>query len=192
MARTHTISEADLLGRLSLVFRERGYEGAALSDLAAAAGLKKASLYHRFPGGKQQMAEEVMATALGWYRSNVLGPLAEQGSPEARLAGVARQLRIFYDDGRRACLLNMLSAPDAQASPFAPTIKSAFETIAAAFSGLAAEAGHSPAEARRRGHRVVMLLHGSLVMARGLGSCQPFEAFLGDLPRELLKTGDGT
>jgi TetR/AcrR family transcriptional regulator, lmrAB and yxaGH operons repressor len=190
MARTQSISEADLIGRLSLVFRDRGYEGAALADLASAAGLKKASLYHRFPGGKQQMAEEVMAAALAWYRSNVLEPLSEPGPPPSRLAAVVERLRGFYDGGRRACLLNMLSAPDAATSPFASTIKAAFEAIAAAFAGIARESGHAPAEARRRGDRAVMLLHGSLVMARGLASPAPFEAFLDDLPRELLAEGD--
>jgi TetR/AcrR family transcriptional regulator, lmrAB and yxaGH operons repressor len=73
MARTQSISEADLIGRLSLVFRDRGYEGAALADLASAAGLKKASLYHRFPGGKQQMAEEVMAAAIASKAALIVG-----------------------------------------------------------------------------------------------------------------------
>jgi len=46
-----------LLRQLGQVFRERGYEGATLTQLAAATGLGKASLYHHFPGGKAEMAD---------------------------------------------------------------------------------------------------------------------------------------
>jgi AcrR family transcriptional regulator len=44
---------------------ERGYEGMSLADVAAAAGLTKAALYHYFPRGKNELvlavAEEVLA-----------------------------------------------------------------------------------------------------------------------------------
>ena len=71
MSRTSAIDDGELIARLSGVFRDVGYEGATLSALAAATGLQKASLYHRYPGGKQQMADEVLAAALacaylGW------------------------------------------------------------------------------------------------------------------------------
>jgi TetR/AcrR family transcriptional regulator, lmrAB and yxaGH operons repressor len=186
MARAQTIPETDLLGRLSLVFRERGFDGASLSDLAGAAGLRKASLYHRFPRGKAQMAEEALNAALGWYRKNVLEPLEGPGTPAERLSAVANQLDAFYAGGRQACLLNMLSAPREENTPFASAIKAAFEAIIAAFTGLAKEAGIGPIEARRRAERLVMLLHGSLVMARGTGSDAPFKSFLSQIQQDLL------
>lgn len=55
MAKTLNVRDA-LLEQLVVVFRERGYEGATLVQLAAATGLGKASLYHHFPGGKAEMA----------------------------------------------------------------------------------------------------------------------------------------
>src|SRR5690242_957274 len=109
MARPQSVDEEELLSRLASVFRDLGYEGASLSDLSEAAGLQKASLYHRFPGGKQQMAEEVLSSALSWFSEHVLAPLKAEGSAETRVAMVARQLDAFYAGGRKACLLNMLS-----------------------------------------------------------------------------------
>jgi len=47
-----------LLGLLE-VFRKVGYEGARLNALASAAGLKKSSLYHQFPGRKKQIANKI-------------------------------------------------------------------------------------------------------------------------------------
>ena len=50
MARPQSVQDQDLMQRLSCVFRDVGYDGASLSILSEATGLKKASLYHRFPG----------------------------------------------------------------------------------------------------------------------------------------------
>ena len=43
------------------VFRAHGYEGATLSVITEATGLGKGSLYHFFPGGKEELAAAVLA-----------------------------------------------------------------------------------------------------------------------------------
>jgi len=58
--RPQKVIDSDILKGLTKVFRSKGYEGANLSELAQATNLKKASLYHRFPGGKQEMAVTVL------------------------------------------------------------------------------------------------------------------------------------
>ncbi|MDZ4840887.1 MAG: TetR/AcrR family transcriptional regulator [Hyphomicrobium aestuarii] len=186
MARPQSVQDQDVMERLSCVFRDVGYDGASLAILSEATGLKKASLYHRFPGGKQQMAEEVLAAALSWYHENVLEPLRGDGPPAERIACVARQLDSFYSSGRQACLLNMLASPRAETSPFSAAIKGAFEALIAAFTAVAHDAGHVPDLARSKAERTVMLLHGSLVMSRGLGSGEPFQAFLAGLAHDLI------
>ncbi|PKP72707.1 MAG: TetR/AcrR family transcriptional regulator [Alphaproteobacteria bacterium HGW-Alphaproteobacteria-6] len=187
MARPQTIEDDALIARLSGVFRDAGYKGASLGLLAEGCGLQKASLYHRFPGGKQQMAEEVIAAALDWYEVNIFAPLRGEGTPRERLAAVGQALTAFYADGRKACLLNMLAAPPEADGPFAAAIRGAFTAIIDAFCDLAREAGHDEAQARARATRVVMLLHGSLVLSRGLGSSEPFHAFLASLPGALIE-----
>ena len=189
MARTQTIPDSTLVDRLAPVFRDQGFEGASLSDLAKATGLQKASLYHRYPGGKAQMAEEVMAAALAWYEREVFVALRGPGSPRERLAVVAERLDSFYAGGRKACLLNMLGAPHEVESPFRAGISAAIDAIVAAFARLAEETGASPEVARNRAERVVMLLQGSLVMSRGLRSEKPFKSFLAMLPGEILGHG---
>ena len=61
MPQIRKIEDDVLLDRLAETFKDVGYEGASLSVLSDATGLKKSSLYHRFPDGKAQMAQEVMA-----------------------------------------------------------------------------------------------------------------------------------
>lgn len=186
MSRPQSVDHDEVISRLSGAFREVGYHAASMETLAAATGLKKASLYHRFPGGKQQMAEEVIAAALLWFDANVFVVLKGSGTPAARLASVARNLNEFYDSGRQACLLNMLAMPHDEAGPFAPAIKSAFEALISAFAGIARQAGHETRSARSRAERTVMLLHGSLVLSRGIGSPAPFQTFLRSFADDLI------
>ncbi len=185
MARPQMIDDAALIERLSHTFRAVGYEGASLARLAQAAGMQKPSLYHRFPGGKQQMAEEVLSSARDWYVEHVFDPLKGGGSPSERAAVIVRALDDFYESGKQACLLNLLSQPPGEDSPFAEAIRTMFSALIDAFAGLARDAGCGANDAKQRATRVVALLHGSLVLARGLKSSAPFHAFTASLPHEL-------
>ena len=76
---------ADLLPQLAEVFRAHGYEGATLALISEATGLGKGSLYHFFPGGKAQMAAEVLAEIDGWFETNIFAPLRKAEDPAAPL-----------------------------------------------------------------------------------------------------------
>lgn len=186
MARPQLVSEADLIDRLGGVFRDVGYAGASMSALAEASGLVKASLYHRFPGGKRQMADEVLADAGRWLTDHVLDPLTRTGDPRERLAVALAALDAFYKSGRKGCLLNMLSSPRQDDGPFSPAVKATIEALVTALASVATDAGLPQTEALSRALRSVMLLQGSLVLSRGLGSTGPFAACLADLPDMLF------
>jgi TetR/AcrR family transcriptional regulator, lmrAB and yxaGH operons repressor len=190
MARPRSINEDDLIARLARVFGEVGFHGASLTQMAEATGLQKASLYHRFPEGKTQMATEVLTAALTWFGNYVIAPLTAEGPPGARLASVIEALDGFYDGGRKACLLNMLSSPRLSDGPFSPAIRDAFAQLTGAFTHLVRDAGLADEQAAFRARRAVMLLQGSLVMARGTGSDAPFREFLDHLPGDLLAVGE--
>ena len=102
------ISERELMLALTELFREQGFEGATLSMISKATGLKRASLYHRFPGGKQDIALAVTAFTEIEFKE-VLAPLSEHGSIKSRIRKVARSLGEYYDDGMRSCLVDSLS-----------------------------------------------------------------------------------
>ncbi|WP_367608525.1 TetR/AcrR family transcriptional regulator [Teichococcus wenyumeiae] len=60
-ARRALTDRADALPSLAEAFREPGFEGASLSILSKATGLREGSLYNFFPGGKEEMMEAVVA-----------------------------------------------------------------------------------------------------------------------------------
>ncbi|WP_299368575.1 TetR/AcrR family transcriptional regulator [uncultured Tateyamaria sp.] len=186
MGRKSSIAEEDLIEALSRVFRDTGYEGATLSSLSQETGLQRASLYHRFPGGKEQMAREVLGATEIWLAENLFEPLKGDGPVDLRLEAMTRKLDALYSSGKQACILNMLSSASDHDSPFAEAIKRIFHALIDAFASLVEGQGFDAAEARARAERVVVLLHGSLVLSRGTGSQRPFERFLETLPDELL------
>lgn len=69
------------------LFGERGYRGVTLGDVAEALGMRKASLYYHFPGGKEELYVEVMYEMLERYRSGMEEAI-EKASP-----GIRDQLR---------------------------------------------------------------------------------------------------
>ncbi len=185
MARPRQIDEQEVMGRLARVFATSGYEGASIQMLSQAAGLKKASLYHRYPGGKAQMADEVLATVQAWANENVVAPLASDAPLKERISKVTKAFDELYGGGTKACLLNMLSTFPGRAGPYEDRIRLCFRTMLDALCEVARQAGAGDPEARAQS--ALMLLQGSLVLSRGLGSKEPFEAALANFSTELTK-----
>lgn len=184
MPRPALVASEDLLSRLSLTFRDVGYEAASMAVLSARTGLKRASLYHRFPGGKAQMAQEVLTDAHAWLMAEVVAPLRSDAAPHERIATMTAALDAFYEGGSRACLLNMLAAPPEPDSPFADAIRTSLDAWIDALAQCARDAGASAPE--RRATLVVSTVQGALVLSRGLGRTEPFRLALAEVPRIVL------
>ena len=69
------------------LFGERGYRGVTLGDVAEELGMRKPSLYHHAPGGKEQLYVEVMEELLERYRTDMEEALARAGP------GIGEQLK---------------------------------------------------------------------------------------------------
>jgi AcrR family transcriptional regulator len=175
-----------IIDRLTEVFRTVGYDGATLSKLSKVTVLQRASLYHRFPGGKKEMAEVVLAQASVWLDTHVLAPLTGSGTPQARLQKMATALDRFYAQGGTSCLLDSLSFGEGSGI-FHDHIRAAFAHWIEALAALAIKStGCSKAEARQRAEDAVLSIQGALVLARGTGNTQPFQRVLKNLPTLLL------
>ncbi len=181
------VKDDTLLDALLGVFCMHGYEGASLSLISEATGLQRASLYHRFPGGKAEMAVAVLARVHAQFSEHVLAPLFEAGDPILRVARTAERLSAFYGRGARSCLLETLSLGEPD-----PVVRDAvercFEAVLGAFSAVAREAGATRTAARRRAEEAVARYQGALVLARGSGDLKPFQRALAALPE--LITGE--
>jgi AcrR family transcriptional regulator len=163
------------------LFRTYGFEGVSLKRLAEATGLEKASLYYRYPGGKDEIAMAVAANAVAWFQANVFDPLDGSGPVRKRLSFVAERLRQFYSDGSKACLLDVLSIRGGS-EELQVALRAAMQAWIAAFAQVARESGLGAAAARSRAEEAVGRIEGSLILARVLGDATGFERVLKLLP----------
>lgn len=88
-------------------FWRLGYDGAAVSDLEAATGLSRSSLYQAF-GSKPRLFTCVLDRYIHGFVGPLLGPLEEQAAAADAVEGFVRGLReLFAEDGlpsRYGCL----------------------------------------------------------------------------------------
>lgn len=179
------LSREEILNRLADTFRQRGYDGASLADIAKATGLGKSSLYHYFPGGKEEMATGVLAALSGQLEVALFRPLAEPGAPARKLGRMLDAIDAFYDGGRKACLLERLSA-SANRAPFQRPLRVVFERWIDATADLCRQAGIPAATARARAEDAVVRIEGALVLSAGTGDHRPFGRALSAIRESLL------
>ncbi len=179
------VSREDVLNRLLAVFRRHGFEGASLAMIADEVGLQKASLYHLFPGGKDEMAKAVLEHVHAFMEEKVLVPLRGEGDPATRLHAMIEQVRAFYADGRLSCLFDTLSVGGGD-NPFRKPIGDAMNAWMDALALVAREHGATAAVARQRAERVLVTIQGVLVVARCLDDLKVFSRGMHELPAILL------
>ena len=167
------------------VFRQYGYEGATLARLSIATGLGKASLYHHFPGGKEEMAAAVLEHLKGKLEVGILAPLGSNTAPIDRLQAMTRSVAIYYNHGQQACLLAMLALGEAN-DVFHAQIQQALNLWIEALAGVAIDAGVDATTARQRAEDAILQIQGALILAKGLGDTAPFQRVLTALPATLL------
>lgn len=181
-----TVGEAEFLEKTTALFLEQGFSGTSLSQIAAATGLEKASLYYRYPGGKDEIAMAV-ATGVGtWLTEFVIEPLTVEGNPEKQVREVAKQLRSLYGDGTKWCALEALSLKGGSEA-LAAGLKGALTAWLGAFAGVARRSGMSAAVAKQRAETAIGQIEGSLVLSRVLGDPKPFQRAIDALPSLLSK-----
>ncbi|HEX3892569.1 MAG TPA: TetR/AcrR family transcriptional regulator [Terracidiphilus sp.] len=184
----HRIVSDDVFLATALeLFRTYGFEGVSLKRLADATGLEKASLYYRYPGGKDEIAMAIAKDVVGWYEANVFATLAGHGSTRRRVSLVTERLREFYGGGTKACLMDVLSIPGGS-DALRVALRGAMQAWVGAFTQVARESGLGASAARTRAEEAIVRIEGSLVLARVLGDAAGFERVLKALP-DLLTVG---
>jgi AcrR family transcriptional regulator len=161
------------------LFRLQGFAGTGIKAILAEAHAQFSSLYHHFPGGKDELAEEVIRTTGAAYQELVR---ATWDQADDVVLGVQS---VF--DGAAA----VLEATDyADACPIATValeVASTNERLRVATADVFGawvlgatlkftEVGVSAGEARRLALSVIALLEGSFILARATKDTEPVRA----------------
>lgn len=172
--------------QLLSLFQQHGYDGATLAKIAAATGLGKASLYHHFPGGKDEMVEAVLEALAQGLVQNILPPLTGPGDAQSRLQQMCDRAANFYRQGERPCLLAILLLGSAR-DLFRQRVQRLVQTWIAAIAQVLIEAGLPPATARERAEDALITLQGASVLTQALGDTTIFQRAVQQLPARLCR-----
>jgi AcrR family transcriptional regulator len=160
------------------LFRRQGYTGTGLKQVVAEAGAPFGSIYHFFPGGKEQLGDEVIRVA-GRFFLQLFETIADESPNQTAavksfFAGAAETLR--QTDYQDACPIATVALEVASTNE---TLREATADVfeswidAAVKRGMAA--GLTRATARKLAIGMIASLEGAFVLSRAMRSTEPLE-----------------
>ena len=182
-----TVAErADVLPALGEVFREHGFDGASLALISQRTGLGKGSLYHFFPGGKEEMAAAVLAEIDGWFERTIFRPLREDGDPQRAIGDMVAAIDSYFRGGGRVCLVGAFALGEVR-DRFATAIRDYFAAWTAALAQALVRSGLNGEAAQGRAEEAVAAIQGALVLARALDDQDAFRRLLARIRARLAE-----
>jgi AcrR family transcriptional regulator len=160
------------------LFRRNGYTGTGLKQVVTEANAPFGSLYHFFPGGKEQLGEEVIRLSGAFYLElwrSVFEPAPDVVTAVADFfAGAAQTLRdTDYED---ACPIATVALEVASTSePMRQATADVFTSWIDEITERFVEAGIRRPKARELGVSLLAALEGAFVLSRALKSTEPME-----------------
>lgn len=168
-----------LLFTAAELFRRQGYAGTGVKQVLSEAGAPSASLYHFFPGGKEELAEQVLIAGGEFFLALYEDIAADSPSLEATVAnffsGAGETL--LATDFLDACPIATVAGEIASTHDrLRSACEQAFESWVGAFERDAIEAGVPVERARRLALATVAVLEGAFLLCRTARSIEPMDA----------------
>jgi TetR/AcrR family transcriptional regulator, lmrAB and yxaGH operons repressor len=178
---------ADLLPAMAEVFREHGFEGTSIALISAGTGLGKGSLYHFFPGGKEEMASAVLGEIEAWFTTRIFAPLQWDPDAASAIERMFRAVLEYFDSGRKVCLVGAFALA-ASRDRFAKQVRSYFKMWKEALSAALVRTGRDREAADELAEEILAAIQGALVLARALGDRAVFARAIDRLARKTLRS----
>jgi TetR/AcrR family transcriptional repressor of lmrAB and yxaGH operons len=158
------------------LFRRQGYASSGLQQILAESAAPRGSLYHYFPGGKEELGEAAVGMA-ATLMGEMLADLANRHkSPEAFVKGYCRTMAKWMEesDFRSGC---PIATTMLETAPHAPGLTKAGVAALDHWIGIIAPVfmakGVSTKEARTKAQLLVATMEGALLIARIRQSAGP-------------------
>lgn len=168
------------------LFRQYGYDGVTLSKISQATGLGKASLYHHFPGGKDEMVKTVLIALEQGLEQITVEALRSEGTALTRLQTMCDRINLVYNSGQKPCLLAALMLGSGK-DIFQERVSALLHTWIEAIASILMDAGMDEVLAHQRGEDGVIAIQGALILAQGLDNPAPFQRVIQQLPQQLCQ-----
>jgi AcrR family transcriptional regulator len=160
------------------LFRRQGYSATGVKQIVTAARAPFGSLYHFFPGGKEQLGAEAIRLSGAMYELLIPAVLEPAPDPVTGVrnffAGAAEHLR--ETDYADACPIATVALEVSSSSDvLRQACADVFDRWIAAGTELHEHAGLTAEQARELTIAMVAALEGAFVLARALRSTEPLD-----------------
>lgn len=184
--RPQKITEELLTERMLEILRSRGYEGSSLQELAVAGDLKKPSLYHRYPGGKQNLVQSVLDHYTSLLHQRVFKVLkSKKKKPKKRLGLAIENIIDLYQDGSVNCLHRALSMESGK-DLFGDQIRQNCLDWIDAFESLGKDFGLKKKKAKQLAKDSLIKIQGALILSNIIGDATPFQGVVEEIRSSYL------
>ncbi len=161
-----------MLNSAITLFRQRGIADTSMRDVVEHSGAPRGSIYHHFPGGKEQLAAEATERA-GAFIGSLLSALDERPPEEAIASFVgywsSTMVRNEFRDGCPAAAAALSDdAPGARAAAAA-----AFSSWEKILTTALTARGRTPDEAESLATLAIAAIEGALILSRAQESDEP-------------------
>jgi TetR/AcrR family transcriptional repressor of lmrAB and yxaGH operons len=160
------------------LLRRQGYSGTALSDILAAAGSPRGSLYFHFPNGKEEIAVAALTHAAHSVRQAIAGAAKTSKSADEFLIRIARGMAadLEHSDFKEGCpiaptALETSGASEALTAAAGAAFQSWEQEIAAGLQSFRFNAER----ARMLATAALSQLEGALLLARTYRRLEPLQ-----------------
>jgi AcrR family transcriptional regulator len=160
----------------ALLMRERGARATSLDAILAHSGAPRGSVYHHFPGGREQLLREATEYAGEYVARKLERDHGEE--PLAALESLFDQYRenLVASDFRAGCPVVAVAIESAEEGPdLRDCTMAAFDRWRAAIAGSIAGAGVEAGRADELAMHVVAAFEGAIVLSRAYRDLEPLE-----------------
>jgi len=181
-----TDSRGSMVRSAASLIRSRGVSATSLSDVLADSGAPRGSIYHHFPKGKEQLAED----AIRWTSERLLAHL-RSGAPSSPSAVLERFIDVWRrtvvtSAGTAGCVVAGVAidtGPDEKA--LMDVVRATFRSWAALLTEELEAVGIPPQRAKPIALATLAGMEGALILCRAEGNVKPLDAVAAELMRLL-------
>ena len=183
-----------ILDATAELFRRHGYTGTGLKQVVANANAPFGSLYHFFPGGKEQLGEEVIRRSGQMYADIVLAIYDAAPDPVTAASNVFKGAAAVLEatDFADACPIATVALEVASVNePLRKATADVFVSWIDLATARIAAAGPTKKAARELAIFMITSLEGAFVLSRAMRSLEPLEVAgtaVANAMREALST----
>ena len=173
----------------ALLLAKRGLQGASFSEVLAASGAPRGSIYHHFPDGKDQLVAEALALAQARAMDELERHRGE-GAPDVARAFVQlwRDVLLASDFSAGCAVVAVTVAADAE--PLVEKAAAVFREWQGVLADLLAAGGVPSARAASLASLLIAASEGAVIVARAEGAIDRFDAVAEELVEVVAAAGE--